>query len=80
MIYEKKTLELLADQRLLSRFNKNTLKSDNNNNNVNKNININIIKNINNHYSLKTNNFNIISKYSNYIILLIFIFIFKNDE
>ncbi len=64
MIYEKKTLELLADQRLLSRFNKNTLKSNNNN----------IIKNMNNHYSIKANKFSNISKYINFILLL-FIFI-----
>jgi hypothetical protein len=61
MIYEKKTLELLADQRLLSRFN-------------NKNIvpNNNIVKNINNHYTkIKGNNFNYVSQYINYVILLL---------
>ena len=64
MIYEKKTVELLADQRLLSRFN-------------NKNIvpNNNIVKNINNHYTkIKGNNFNNVSQYMNYIILYIFIY------
>ena len=66
MIYEKKTLELLEDKRLLSRLNKNTLKSDNNNNNI--------IKNMNNHYSIKANKFSNISKYINFILLL-FIFI-----
>jgi hypothetical protein len=67
MIYEKKTVELLADQRLLSRFNKKNTHSDINNDNI--------IKHVNNNYSLsKVNKYNNISKYMNYIILLIYIY------
>ncbi len=62
MIYEKKTIELLADQRLLSRFGKDKIKPNNN-----------IINNININYT-KANKFMNISKYTNYIILLIYIY------
>ena len=70
MIYEKKTLELLADRRLLSRHNnnKNVISDDNNNNNI--------IKNMNNHYSATkvdkiSNIINNISKYISYMIIYI---------
>ncbi len=75
MIYEKKTLELLADQRLLSRHNKKVIISDNN---INNNNNNNIIKNINNNYSMSSNKFSNILKYMNFIILLLYLSNFKN--
>ena len=72
MIYEKKTLELLADQRLLSRYNKKNINSDNN---LNNNLNNNVVKNINTHYSIKVNKFSNISKYITYITILLYLLI-----
>ena len=71
MIYEKKNLELLADQRLLSRYNKNIIKPNNN-----------CIKNMNNNYSNannannanNSNKFINISKLITFIILIIHLF------
>jgi hypothetical protein len=65
MIYEKKTLEILADQRLLSRHN----------NKNNKDSNQSIIKNMNNHFT-KTNilnKFNNISKLMTYFVFILYL-------
>jgi len=71
MIYEKKTIELLADQRLLSRFNKNTLKLNNNSNSNSNSNNNNIVTNISNKYFITSHNLNNLTKYMNYIVLFI---------
>jgi hypothetical protein len=64
MIYEKKTLQILADQRLLSRYN-NNIKPECNKSHI--------ITNMNNHFAKNNiyNKFNNISKLMTYIVLII---------